>query len=61
MENYVLIMKKNKWTLNGYYFDGKTLYTLWEDDRGNIKQIKEKINLSQEGRVIGYCGEIIIL
>jgi hypothetical protein len=42
MENYVLIMKKNKWTLNGYYFDGKTLYTLWEDDRGNIKQIKEK-------------------
>tara|TARA_Y100000356_G_C11050156_1_gene178288 strand:- start:420 stop:548 length:129 start_codon:yes stop_codon:yes gene_type:complete len=42
MENYVLIMKKNKWTLNGYYFDGKNLYTLWEDDRGNVKQIKEK-------------------
>tara|TARA_R100001594_G_scaffold7132_2_gene19600 strand:- start:283 stop:390 length:108 start_codon:yes stop_codon:yes gene_type:complete len=35
-------MKKSKWTLDGYYFDGKNFYTLWKDDRGNVKQVKEK-------------------
>ena len=37
-----IVKNKPKKTVNGYYFDGKNLYTLWEDDRGNVKQIKEK-------------------
>ena len=35
-------MKKSKWTLNGYYLDGKTIWVLWMDERGNIKQTKMK-------------------
>ena len=38
----LIIDEKNKWTLHGYYFNGKNLYVLWIDDQGNIKQIKDK-------------------
>ena len=33
-------MKKKE--LHGYYYDGKTLYELWIDEKGNITQKKIK-------------------
>ena len=30
-------MKKNKWELHGYYFDGKTSWVMYIDKNGNIK------------------------
>jgi len=33
---------KKKWTLHGYYLDGKNAYELWIDNDGNIKQKRMK-------------------
>ena len=30
-------MKKNKWQVHGYYFDGKKSWIMYIDDYGNIK------------------------
>ena len=33
-------MKKNKWKVVGYYFDGQNTYTLLEDDKGKTKKVR---------------------
>jgi|TARA_E500000318_G_C3563212_1_gene214502 hypothetical protein len=33
-------MKKSKWKVVGYYFDGKQAYTLLQDESGKTKTIK---------------------
>ena len=30
-------MKKNKWQVHGYYFDGNKSWIMYIDDYGNIK------------------------
>ena len=30
-------MKKNKWQVHGYYFDGKKSWVMYIDNCGNIK------------------------
>ena len=30
-------MKKNKWQVHGYYFDGKKSWIMYIDEDGNIK------------------------
>ena len=35
-------MKKNKWELHGYYFDGKKSWIMYLDTNGNIKMKKWK-------------------
>ncbi len=38
-------IKKEKWVLNGFYFDGKDHYDLYKNEVGVIKHIKRKNKL----------------
>jgi hypothetical protein len=34
-----------KWTLDGFYFDGKDHFDLYKDHSGNVKRVKHKKKL----------------
>ena len=35
-------MKKNKWQVHGYYFDGKKAWIMYIDEYGNIMTKEDK-------------------